>query len=529
MKTLLRFQAPSTLQAVFTVALASAVANPGCLPSYSAPEQVDGDGRSVEGGTAGLTISSVEPKVGAAGLSVSATRVTVKGTGFDKNVQVIFSNDRVCSSIQLVSPTEITCSAPLNEIAGPVPVTVERGGEKKALSYPFRYFYPDATFSGPRWKGIGATRPTLALAQDMNQDGFPDVVVAKENNNEFAVALLDPPQTRNGMIGTKVYQAYVGFSERFAHDLATANLFSSGKYLPSVVYAFNQEVKVYTPNAPGQPLGFVAPVDFQLSKTCPATGCRVAAVGLPALAASSGDGLVVSESGQLTLYWMKGNTPAPASRDVQSRKIADLTIASPPFLALSITTADFTGDGKVDLAVSGTNEKVLLYQGIDADPFFQFADSYPAKPNTVASLSADLDLDGRIDLVGLSWDQGNSLLPYFGGAMNLQPSALVTQLSAMPARGFAAGDWNGDGYPDIAFVDNSSGTAGKYGLAAGSGVRAAGVPVFGKATLPALPSFHPSIAMADFNNDGLADLLIPDYDNASVSIYVNTSGPPPRK
>jgi hypothetical protein len=454
--------------------------------------------------------------------------VTVRGTGFDQSVIVTFSNDRVCAHRELVSSREINCTAPLNEAAGPVPITVEQGGEKRTLDNAFRYFYPDVTISAARWNAA-LTKPALVLAQDMNRDGFPDVVIAKEGGSELAVFLLNPPPARDGMITSRPGEVYLPNANRIARDLTTADLFRAAGYLPSLVYAFDQEVKIDSPAMPGQPLGTAGAsfVAFQLSTSCPAMGCRIAAVGLPAPAGSTGDGLVVSENGQLTLYWMAGGSPA--SPLPQKRKISDLTVGAQPFSVLSITAADFTGDGKVDLVVSGSNEKVMAYRGIDAEPFFQFMGSYPAKPNTIASLSTDLDQDGRLDLVGLSSDMGNSLLPYFGGAMNLEPSALVVQLGGMSALGFSSGDWNGDGYPDLAFVESSAGSAGRFGLAAGSGERAAGRPVFRSTILQALSGGHPSIAMADYNNDGLADLLIPDADMGSVSIYVNTSGPPPRK
>src|SRR5262249_37179728 len=76
----------------------------------------------------------------------------------------------------------------------------------------------------------------------------------------------------------------------------------------------------------------------------------------------------------------------------------------------------------------------------------------------------------------------------------------------------AIGDFNGDGKPDLAIVNDVSGTVT---VRLGSGTGTLGPPVsYGVGTNPT------SIAIADLNGDGKADLAVTNFGSNSVSVLM---------
>jgi hypothetical protein len=142
------------------------------------------------------------------------------------------------------------------------------------------------------------------------------------------------------------------------------------------------------------------------------------------------------------------------------------TIASLPTAngILAMTTADFNADGKLDLAVTypdygnspATTVVILLGNG---DGTFSNApgghfDLNPGLPQELTA--ADMNHDGKLDLVMLGTTVGNTIEVLYGngdGSFTTGQNVYTNQSSLTP---FVVGDFNGDGYPDIAVASGAT-------------------------------------------------------------------------
>ncbi len=129
---------------------------------------------------------------------------------------------------------------------------------------------------------------------------------------------------------------------------------------------------------------------------------------------------------------------------------------------IAVTAADFNGDGKLDLAVTNLNtNKVAIFLG-NGDGTFQPQVSYSTTSGGMIGPSAittgDFNGDGRVDLaITDQHDNSVSILLGNGNGTFQNPLEFATgNLSA----GVAAGDFNGDGRLDVAVANfNSNGVS----------------------------------------------------------------------
>jgi len=121
---------------------------------------------------------------------------------------------------------------------------------------------------------------------------------------------------------------------------------------------------------------------------------------------------------------------------------------------VSLTGADFDGDGDVDLAAGlFTSDTVAVFEkngGVFAAP-----DRIPAPDLTLFAAAADLNRDGKVDLAVAA--MGLKLLRGNGSLALAEPFAKGEDVVAGLAPGFAVvADWNHDGWPDVAVVNGGS-------------------------------------------------------------------------
>jgi MBG domain-containing protein/VCBS repeat protein/Big-like domain-containing protein/BACON domain-containing protein/all-beta uncharacterized protein len=127
---------------------------------------------------------------------------------------------------------------------------------------------------------------------------------------------------------------------------------------------------------------------------------------------------------------------------------------------LYMVTADFNGDGKPDLATSNSHGSISVLLNSGTGTFPSKTDpSAGADPNLLAA--ADVNLDGFPDLVVAS-SGGNNVMVLLNNTDGTfqQPAISTTAVPGSNPLGVTTGDFNVDGKPDIAVANNGNNTLG---------------------------------------------------------------------
>ena len=293
------------------------------------------------------------------------------------------------------------------------------------------------------------SNPLAAAAGDVNGDGKPDLVIGNCGLNNFSFRFGTGTGTFSG-------PAHLGFTGPCPFPMKLADLNADAKL--DIVYVSNQNVGVFLGNGLG-------------------------VFGLPALVDA-------------------GFSPG------------------------AIAAGDFNGDGKNDLAAGdshGSSVSVMLNVG---NGTFTPGVSYPSGGLEVRSLvAADFDRDGKVDLA--AGHGGNGIVGVLLGNGNGTFKPAVGVAAGGSPWGLAAADINGDGKPDLVAVNVFKDVALLLGN--GDGTFQAAVKVPGGDS-------PRDLAIGDFNGDGLPDLAVANGEvgqanslKNSVAILLNKCGFPRRR
>ena len=209
----------------------------------------------------------------------------------------------------------------------------------------------------------------------------------------------------------------------------------------------------------------------------------------------NGDGkldIALPGSPQPTILLGNGDGTFPAASPVSP--------ASPSHIdEYPVLAADFNGDGKIDLAVTGyngtTSTPVTILLG-NGDGTFTAAPNQP--PSTTSQVvAADVNGDGKIDLVAL--DVVGDIVTILLGNGDGTFTTASTFPTSSSAFSLTVGDFNGDGKPDLAVAGRTTYPNRKVTIFVGNGdgTFAAGFDV---------DAFPESLAAADFTGSGSSDL-----------------------
>jgi len=239
--------------------------------------------------------------------------------------------------------------------------------------------------------------------------------------------------------------------------------------------------------------------------------------GIPDLAILWSSGTTGPETIAVTIFTGKGDGTFAAGH---TANVLSGDISYPNMIA-----GDFTGDGNTDLAVLTWNESkftsnVTVLPGKGDGTFSASVTNPVYSQGTVGGdgvpgtfVAADFNGDGKLDLavVGEYVSNGGAVVLLGNGDGTFTPGSNIDPKADFGL--IATGDFNGDGIPDLVVTNYFEfGTAPTVFLGKGDGTFTS-MPMNFK-----LDYFPTSIAVGDFNGDGVLDLAFSDLNGVEIAL-----------
>ena len=229
-----------------------------------------------------------------------------------------------------------------------------------------------------------------------------------------------------------------------------------------------------------------------------------------------GDGeldLLLGNSGQNRIY--QNNGAGGTFTDVTS---SDFPVVSDETFAVAVGSI-MVGAGDLDLVVGNDrptfDDPNRLYANDGAGLFTDSTDNLPSDPKAgngpVALVTADYDGDGNLDIAVLNAiDATVSIL--LGDSLGNFTDAIGSPISVEPAPStMAEADWNEDGNPDLVVLTSVVDT-GVAEILTNNGL---GLGTFTVSQVADVSNAR-EVAVDDFNEDGVSDLLVVRPDDLDV-------------
>jgi hypothetical protein len=143
---------------------------------------------------------------------------------------------------------------------------------------------------------------------------------------------------------------------------------------------------------------------------------------------------------------------------------------------------------------------------------------FPAGVSPVTVIPADFNGDGIPDLAIMDI-AGDTVTVLLGNGDGTFQPPITTPIAALVPWSMVEGDLNGDGIPDLAYLSVSAdpgSTEMSILLGNGDGTFTAGATY----TVAQVNEEDVSIAVADFNRDGILDLAVPNAGNDTMGIFL---------
>ncbi|WP_409513311.1 MBG domain-containing protein [Edaphobacter aggregans] len=338
--------------------------------------------------------------------------------------------------------------------------------------------------------GVG-TNPESVAVGDFNGDGFIDIAVLSKSNNNNVSILLGDGTGAFTELGTKLNAGNNPVA------VVTGDFDGDGNLDLAVTNSTSNAISILLGNGDGT---------FRNRATFTVTTPYALAIGdfnrdgIPDLAvANSGNQVNIMLGNGSGGFTLSSGSPFTVGNGVAS-----------------IVVGDFNRDGNLDFATANqTDNSISVMQGDGTGTVFTSITgaslSLGAGTTPLSIVTADFDGDNKLDLAVA--ESGKNRIGVLRGNGDGTFGLQATYATGSTPYALAVGDFNADGNYDIG-VANSGATTASILLGNGNGT-------FQSQTTPSVGTNPRSVAAADFDGDGNVDLAVANYGSNNVSILLN--------
>jgi hypothetical protein len=448
-----------------------------------------------------LVPTAVAP--GALGFTLS-----VSGTGFVSGATIDFNGAPLATTF--VGGEHLTAMVPAADVATEETATVTvvnpgPGGGSSNVAY-FQVAAPETTvdFANATNSPLLVPEPFGIVAADFNQDGKPDLAISGNvrmyvflgnGDGTFAPTATSPVSVPS--------PPYDDFPSPYVGPIAVGDFNNNGHQGLAIGEFQNEAAVILLGNGTGS--------------FAPSSASFANALAMPINAVEAAD---FNADGNLDLAIVNGvgyqSFVALGYGNGAFNTVGDLYSGG---FSAGAAVGDFNADGKLDVVMASGGTSVYPGSGVtvslgNGNGTFTLASGSPISlgQSLSAIVTADFNGDGKLDLA-VTDSVGNAVLILLGNGDGTFGTPTTIAVGSGPDAIIAA-DFNNDGKLDLATANYGDGTITLLlGNGDGTFTQAAGSPY-------AVGQYPYQIAAADFNGDGKLDLATANLGDYTVSILL---------